>query len=201
MRYIVFDTETGGLDPTTDALISIGAVVWDSKSGRLHDPDFEFYRTVYDGGDLNPDALRVNGFTREQVADFSPPAEAWPAFVSFCQGQFPRGQQVTLAGHNTGFDVGFLRRLARTSGNGARVDAIFSHRTLCTMNAVRFLSLAGVLRPGMGGLGQCAAEFKIERQTAHNALGDARMAADLLTALVGRVVTFSASTIQIKAAG
>jgi DNA polymerase-3 subunit epsilon len=199
VKYVIFDTETGGLDAATDALISLGAVVWDSERGRIPEP--EFYATMSDRiGITYSAALKVNGFTREQINAFPAPAEAWSGFVAFCQGQFARGAQVLLGGHNTGFDVSFLKRLARVSGNADRFEAIFSHRTVCTMNTVRFLALAGVLRPGLGGLGQCVEELGVPKQEAHNALGDARMAADLLTALVGRVVTFGASTIQVKAA-
>ena len=80
--------------------------------------------------------------------------------------------------------MGFLRRLFRITGNAARYEACIGHRTLCTMNAVRFLSLTGHLRPGLGGLVQCCEELKLPKQEAHNALGDAKMAADLLTELI-----------------
>lgn len=182
MKYVVFDTETGGLDPTFSAIISLGAVVWDSETGRQ--TDMEFYTVVNDEGDLDPDALRVNGFTRERItAEGVTPQAAFVAFALWCARTFP-GKQTQLAGHNVGFDVGFLRRLARISGNGARYEALFSHRTLCTLNAVRLFSLTGHLRPGLGGLLQCCRELKIPNQEAHNALGDAKSAADLLTALI-----------------
>lgn len=185
MKYIVFDTETGGLDPTYSAIVSLGAVVWDSEKGRDLDPASEFYTVVSDPeGDLDPDAMRVNGFTAERLAvEGVNVTGAFNGFRSFCQRIFGN-KQAMLAGHNTGFDVGFLRRLARVSGNGARYEAIFSHRTLCTMNAVRFLSLTGHLRPGLGALPQVVEHLGLPKQEAHNALGDARMAADLLTALV-----------------
>lgn len=186
MRYVIFDTETGGFDPTTDAVISLGAVVWDSAAGRLPGVDNEFYRVVRDGeGRLDSGALRVNGFTPETIAAQAyDPTKVWAEFKAFCQKGLRDLGPIKLGGHNTGFDVGFLRRLARISGNAARFDAVFSHRTVCTMNTVRFLSLAGVLRPGLGALGQCVGEFAIEKQEEHNALGDAKMAADLLTRLI-----------------
>jgi len=186
MKYVIFDTETGGLDPATDALISLGACVWDSEKGRLPEP--EFHSLVNDHpGRLDPGALKVNGFTEAHIRESGlGPALVWQEFVRFCQGVFGR-DQVLLGGHNTGFDVGYLKRLARITGNAARYEAIFSHRTVCTMNTVRYLCLAGRLRAGMGGLLQVVEELGIEKQAAHHALGDARMAADLLTRLVDLV--------------
>lgn len=185
MRYVIFDTETGGLDPATDAIVSIGAVVWDSALGRLPEP--EFYAVVNDTtGRLSPEALRVNGFTAEAIKAGQTPRDAWDGFVRFCQDQFGR-ERVLLGGHNTGFDVGFLRRLAREANAGGRVDAIFSHRTICTMNTLRFLGLSGWTPPDLGSLVQAVEALRVEKQEAHNALGDARMAADLLTMLVNLV--------------
>jgi DNA polymerase III epsilon subunit-like protein len=186
MKYVIFDTETGGLDDSTSALCSLGAVVWDSeKGGRLTTKGSEFYTLVYDPkGELTPSAMRVNGLDPEVLkAEGKPMAETWAAFVKFCQGIFGK-TQVLLGGHNTGFDVGYLKRLARETGNAARYEAIFSHRTVCTMNIARFLSLTGHLGPGMGGLGQIAEFLELPKQKLHNALGDARLAADLLTKFV-----------------
>jgi len=185
VKYVIFDTETGGLDPATDAIVSLGAVAWDSELGRLPAP--EFYAVVNDvEGNFHPRALEVNGFTVDRIrADGRPAHEVWEDFVGFSKTVGGSSSApVLLGGHNTGFDVGFLKRLARLSGAAEHYEAVFSHRTVCTMNTVRFLCLAGVLRPGLGGLTQCVDELGIERQEFHNALGDARMAADLLTKLV-----------------
>lgn len=199
MRYVIFDTETGGFDPATDALISLGAVVWRSPGGRVPITENlagefcpEFYSVVKDrDGRLDPGALRVNGFTRERIeAEGRDAGEVFTSFVNFCRhaGAVDEYGRIRLGGHNRGFDLGFLRRLARLAGSGARYDATFSHRGVCTMEVASFLLLAlpGKI-PGSGKLLDLVTRLGIEPQEAHNALGDARMAADLLTKLVGLV--------------
>lgn len=64
MNVIIFDTETTGLDAKRNSMVSLGAV-------DPNRPDDTFYEEcqIFDGAEINPDALKVNGFNAEQITD------------------------------------------------------------------------------------------------------------------------------------
>ncbi len=99
---IVVDVETTGTDPARHAIISIGAI-------DLAQPARQFYREcrIWDGAQVQDEALAVNGFTHEQITDPARDSqeEVMGAFVAFCRDIDDR----TLAGHNTSFDRSFLQ--------------------------------------------------------------------------------------------
>ena len=99
---IVVDVETTGTDPARHAIISIGAI-------DLAQPTRQFYREcrIWEGAQVQQEALDINGFTHEQVTDptRSSAEEVIGAFVAFCREVKDR----TLGGHNTSFDRNFLQ--------------------------------------------------------------------------------------------
>lgn len=102
---IVVDVETTGLDPARHAIVAIGAVDFSAPQRR-------FYREcrIWDGAQVQPEALAVNGFTHEQITDPARPSAELVIgeFVAFCRESPER----TLAGHNTAFDCDFLQSAA-----------------------------------------------------------------------------------------
>ena len=72
-KILVVDTETGGLDPNTDSILSIGMVIMDSETGELGP---EYYTLINEPNlSANPKALEVNGLTVEKIkAEGLPPS-------------------------------------------------------------------------------------------------------------------------------
>lgn len=99
---IVVDVETTGLFPNRHAIVSIGALEFEK-------PKNQFYEECRIDGDVAVDsgALRVNGFTLEQIQDVKKPTLVQIAkkFLVWSNGISDK----TLGGHNTGFDASFLR--------------------------------------------------------------------------------------------
>jgi len=184
-KLLVVDTETGGADPNRHSILSLAAVVWENGEIRGE------VEILVAEGDLvvTARALEINridlvAHAREAVA----PREALSLLLDFVAKHYRReldeGEQVTLAGHNVGFDLGFLKRLCRLAG--AEFPSVFSHRVLDTASVLRFLSLTELL-PGKTVSSDGAFEYfgiAIEAETRHSALGDARATAQLLTRLV-----------------
>lgn len=106
LSYTVFDTETTGLDPRQDEIISIGAVR--IVNGRLlHD---EIFDQLVDPRRIVPAAsTRFHGITGEMLLG-QPTIET--VLVRFAQF----GADTVLVGHNVAFDMRMLQMKEKSSG-------------------------------------------------------------------------------------
>lgn len=99
----VIDTETTGLDPRTDRIISFGHV-------RLQDGKItESVEWFFNPGDveIHPEALKVHGITKEFLAD-KPPIKGYLARIVELM------VEAIVCGHNVKFDIDMLNaELAR----------------------------------------------------------------------------------------
>lgn len=175
-RLLVLDTETGGLNPETDALLSVGLVDW--QDGRV----LRQQEILVDAAGLNcdPKALAVNKIDLDLHHAYSVSrAEAAEQIRTFCQ---PMGRP-WLAGHNVQFDIGFVRRLFTPE----QLRATFSHRVLDTMQVLAYLGHSGKIPDGIGKLDQALAHFDITMPASqrHTALADALATAALYSSLLG----------------
>lgn len=184
-KLLILDTETGGIDPGMHSILSVGAVVWDD--GRLG-AEFEVL-IAEDSIHVTERAMEINGIDLSAHRSSGLcPASAMALFVAFLrehfQNELAMGAKIALAGHNIGFDIGFLKRLC----HHARVDfdTFFSHRSLDTAAVIRFLSLAGVLPLASAGSDEAFAYFGVPftAGSRHTAVGDARATAHLLNNLI-----------------
>ncbi len=165
VRFVVLDTETTGLDPRRDRIITIGAVAVyggqilldDSFEAMLHIP-------------YNLSSVTVHGITRDQASEGYTEAEALEAFL-------PSLRDGVIVGHHIGHDVAALDAACqRTFGIGLR------NRFLDTMDLTLHLERDGAF-PGHSfrsfTLDALCEFFSITPHDRHTAGGDA-----LLTALV-----------------
>jgi len=187
-KLLVIDTETGGLDPLRDSILSIGAVVWDD--GRLGD-SFEVY-VLEPTLQIDNKAMEVNRISLPWLYQHGlTPVDAVNQFVDFIGRNFKRYQdtrdKIPIVGHNVNFDVGFLKRLFSLAGQD--YDEVFSHRVLDTAGILRFLNLARKI--SIPGAGSTAAfdyfHIDINSSERHTALADARATGQLLTKLVALI--------------
>lgn len=162
LSFVVFDTETTGLDPDTDAIVQIGAVR--VLGGRI--VPGEVFETLVDPGRQIPAASsRVHGITDAAVSGSPGPAEAAQAFRRFADGSVP-------VAHNAPFDMAMLRR-AGAAPEPPVLDtvlisaAVFGGHEAHTLDALA--ERLGVTLP------------EAER---HTALGDARATAQVLIRLL-----------------
>lgn len=177
-RLLVLDTETGGLDPATDALLTVGLVDWcDGTISRQTE-------ILIDAAGLRctEQALAVNKIDLDiHHAHSVSRGEAAMLIQEFCR---PMGRP-WIAGHNAQFDIGFIRRLFTPEA----LRATFSHRVVDTMQVLAYLGHAGRIPDGIGKLDQAMQHFgiAIEPGRRHTALADALATAELYTALLGVV--------------
>jgi DNA polymerase III epsilon subunit-like protein len=175
---LVVDTETGGLNPETDALLSVGLVDWCDGAVRRQTEilvDAEGLR-------CDPKALAVNGIDLDVHHAYSVPrAYAAKQIQDFCR---PMGRPI-LAGHNVQFDIGFIRRLFTPE----TLRMTFSHRVMDTLQVLLFLGHAGLVPLEIAKLDQAMAHFGLTMppSTRHTALGDALVTAELYTRLLATI--------------
>jgi DNA polymerase III epsilon subunit-like protein len=179
-RMLVIDTETGGFDPAQNAIITLGAVIFNDG------PEATFHEMIYDPtGYLDPEALEVNGYTEEEIGRFGlGPLAAVTRFEQFLLKNEMYGK-ITLAGHNLAFDVGFLKRLYWLAG--MTYEDRFHYGGLCTKSAALVFEAAGRISPASSSLVDVAPAMGVAPLKAHNALADALMAAKVLKRMIDSI--------------
>ncbi|MDZ7713129.1 MAG: exonuclease domain-containing protein [Rhodovibrio sp.] len=164
--YVVFDTETTGLEPARDELVQIAGVR--VVNGRV--VAGETMDTLVDPGRRIPkQASRVHGITDDQVVG----APAIPDAVARLHGF---AQDAVLVAHNAPFDLGFLKR------QEAAIGARFDHPVLDTvlLSAILFgTNEAHNLDALCQRLG-----IEIAPERRHTAMGDAEATAAALCAML-----------------
>jgi DNA polymerase III epsilon subunit-like protein len=171
---IVIDTETTGIDPVKNSLLSIGAI-------DFNDPTRRFYGEcrIFDEALISREALTINGFTEESIRDVSKMSdkELLLKFVEWANGS----SDTTFAGENPSFDRDFMRQTALRYG----LDWKFAHRTV-DLHSVAYAYIRGrgmTLPMKNGHTGQdLAATLRLvgmsDTRKAHNALEDALLEAE-----------------------
>ncbi|UXN06318.1 DNA polymerase III subunit epsilon [Bartonella sp. HY761] len=168
MREIIFDTETTGLDKTSDRVIEIGCVEMENRflTGRT----FHVYINPQ-GKAVHPDALAVHGISNEMLADKPKFGDIVDEFLAFCDG-------AKLVAHNAMFDLGFINaELDRIGQLPISVDRI-----------IDTLALARRKHPmGPNSLDALCKRYGIENshRTLHGALLDSEILADVYIELIG----------------
>ena len=108
-RFIALDFETTGLDPRTDRIIEIGAVLF--QEGR---PMRSFSTLICPGLPLPPPVSALTGLTDEDLFSAPTEEEVLPSFLAFL-GDARQGETF-LCAHNARFDGSFLKEALRRGG-------------------------------------------------------------------------------------
>jgi DNA polymerase-3 subunit epsilon len=181
----VLDTETTGLDPAADRVVSVGAV-------RMHGERLfrgaTIDRLVRPGVAIPARASAVHGIDDAMVADAPPLAAVLPALAEFIEG-------CVVVGHNIGFDLAVLEAECARAGMAWRRPA-----SLC------LFQLADALDPGRTDvdLDGLAHRLGLVPTGRHTALGDALLSAEVYQGLLPRLAALGVAdwgSLQRLAAG
>ena len=101
MKYLIFDTETGGVNEKLDALLSVAAIVLDERLNITS----SFYSLIRNDRRLNmhPKALEVNGLNKEKVAQGLP-----MDYFTIIWAMLLQDVELVIA-HNIAFDAKFIK--------------------------------------------------------------------------------------------
>lgn len=179
-NLVVIDVETTGDNPFVHDVLSLALVPLTGVGEPLvvhvlHD-DPKWTQVGRRNFQLFSSAWR-----REAV----PPVKAFAAIQDWVRGSIG-GSPVTLVGHNVGFDMAFLRKLAWQAGH---LDlGLFAHRSIDT-HTLLYLGWLEELVPEEALTSDGAFEaFGLHlRETRHTALGDALATKALFLGLLDRL--------------
>ncbi len=102
-EYVVFDTETTGLNPKTDEILSIGAVKIRGHK-ILTSETFELF--LKPSGDIDKKSITIHHIRPCDLDDAVPPQEAIEKFLNFIGSR-------TLVGYYLEFDIAMIERYVK----------------------------------------------------------------------------------------
>ena len=128
---IVVDCETTGISPRKNSIVSIGGLDFYSPSNKFYEEC-----RIWEGAEIEQEALNVNGFTKEQITDPNKKSleQTIKEFLKWTNSCF----DVVFAGENPRFDIDFLKE----SANRYNIEFKFAHRSidlhsLCTAHYIK----------------------------------------------------------------
>jgi len=171
VRFVVLDSETTGLDPRRDRLITIGAVAVENGEIRLHDA-FEALLKL----DYNRASVTVHGITRDEASEGLDEPQALELFLDYLRDG-------VIVGHHIGHDIQTLN-----AGYERHFDMQLKNRALDTMDLALHLNDDGAFadRPMAQGftLDALCEMFAIAPHDRHTAGGDAFITAQVFLRLL-----------------
>jgi len=158
MRIMVFDSETGGLDPKVHSVFSVGALVGDLETGEiisqfesLHKlPSIEDYK-------FTPKAIEIHGITPSQAFSEGETTEVIQS--KFVDMWHDNGAQI-MGGHNIAFDVRMLA-YGIYGIEPQQFEANFTYRYVDSMPLIRLFAGNEAIKGG-ASLSQTVKALKID---------------------------------------
>jgi DNA polymerase-3 subunit epsilon len=182
VRFVVLDSETTGLDPRKDRLITIGAITAIGGEILLDDVFDALLEVSY-----NSPAVTVHGVTRQQSLSGVSEPEALERFLAYLKDG-------VIVGHHIGHDVATL-----DAGYQRHWGFSLQNRSLDTMELALSLERDGAF-PGSDAFsdfsldGLCSL-FGVIPHDRHTASGDAFMTAQVFLRLLRLASRHSRSTL------
>lgn len=160
-RYVVFDSETTGLDHRKDVILSIGAVAVVNSSVIVNDSlELFLKQDIY-----KPEVASIHGILKEGKEHKIVEAEAIIRFLEFIKNS-------TLIGHNINFDIEMINQALK------RLDVGKLKNDSMDTDAM-YQKFKGLQEDQHSTLDELCKVLKVERSDRHTASGDA-----FITALV-----------------
>jgi DNA polymerase-3 subunit epsilon len=183
VRFVVLDTETTGLDPRRDRIITIGAVAVHDGEILLDDAFEALLKVAY-----NNASVTVHGITRDEAVDGMDEPEALALFLDYL------GDGV-IVGHHIGHDIEALNCACERHFN-----LKLKNRSLDTMDLTLHLNDGGAFadRPMAAGfsLDALCEMFNVVPHDRHTAGGDAFITAQIFLRLLRAARAIGRDTLE-----
>lgn len=131
--WVVVDFETGGLDPRTTSIVSVGLCRIVEVGGEFHVREVDGWKVQPDRP-VHPEAAKVNGYTEEGWKFGLPQKES----LKRLKGWRRKGEDVIA--HNADFDRSFMF----ATEDRMRLKTYWPRKWLCTMQVSLWLDALGI---------------------------------------------------------
>lgn len=174
---VVVDVETGGLNPETDALLELAAVLLDvNAQGKIVPVDrIQIHVAPFEGANLDPISMKINGIDVDHpFRNAVPEAEALQQFFQPIRQRVKLygARRAILVGHNAAFDLAVINAAVARTGNKRNPFHPFSTFDTVTLSALAVGET--VLAKALEAIG-----LEWDSAQAHGALYDAEQTAEL----------------------
>jgi DNA polymerase-3 subunit epsilon len=160
-RFVVFDTETTGLDVRNDVILSIGAVVIYGNSIIVND----YLELFVEQNVFKTESVPIHGILKKGKEKKLGETEAVIQFLDFIKDS-------TLVGHHVRFDIKMVNAVLRRMGLGK-----LKNRSMDT--DLMYQKFKGSQEDQHFSLDELCQVFKIQKNDRHTSAGDA-----FITALI-----------------
>jgi len=181
MKILFFDTETTGLDPIKNDILTIGGII--EIDGEVKE---EFYLEIqpFSYENISQYALDVNGLKIEDIKKYMTPEEGYRKLKSIFSkyiNKYDKKDKFICVGHNVKFDIDFLTNLFLKNGD-KYLGSFIDYHFLDTMVILNIMMYQKAIQ-----LENCklvtASEFFGIKLDAHNAMNDIRATKELFEIL------------------
>jgi DNA polymerase-3 subunit epsilon len=160
-RFVVFDTETTGLDARNDLILSIGAVAICGNSIVVND----FLELFVEQNNYKIESVPIHGILKGGKERKLSENETVIQFLDFIK-------DATLVGHHVRFDIRMVNAALRRMGLGKLKNRIVD-------TDLMYQKFKGLQEDQHASLDELCEVFKIQKSDRHTATGDA-----FITALI-----------------
>ena len=110
-KLLFLDVETTGTDPARHGIVQLSGII---EIDGIEKERFDYRLKPFPGDLVNPEALKVNGLTMEQIRGFEEPLTVYQEFkvmIFKYIDRYDKKEKFHIVGYNSRFDDSFLRRL------------------------------------------------------------------------------------------
>lgn len=181
---IVWDTETGSVDPHTTEVLQIAAVAINPRSLKvIEGSEFNIYCKPRDWGKVEEGALRVNKLSKEIIDEKGFELKtAWTQFTEYLQSFNRKGSKFTApipCGANIrNFDMIIFDRLCKEFNSP---QDLFFRRNIVDVLDLAFLWFESSSIPAKYNMDALRDFFGLSKENAHNAVEDCRQCAQIIS--------------------
>ena len=188
MKIFWFDTETSGLDPVKNGILTLDYAI--EINGLIRERGKILNNPL--GKAIEDSALQVNGLKREQIANFQLPAENFKKISEVLNrfvDKYDTSDKFYAGGYNVGFDVNFLRQFFLDNGD-KYFGSFFFFSYIDPSAMIPFLRYKGMFHdfPKRQRLCDVAEYFGVlNKEQLHNSEADLKMTIDVCAEVWKRI--------------
>lgn len=187
---IVFDLETGSVDPKTTIPLSLSAIVYNARNldpiaGATFDSLMKPKEDEWDK--IQDEALNINGITLDELRAAPDREAVWNQFVSFVKrfkkGNFHTGYPIAAGQNIKNFDLIIIDRLCQEFGpvDKEGKQNLFNRRFQLDLLDFAFAWFENQQEPKNFKLDTLREYFGLSKEGAHTSLVDVEQSGELIT--------------------